>query len=92
MTSQEFKTFVYQLAQEIGVSHRISSIHLRKMKTKIASCSSKGRLSFDPDILGLPFERRKEIIIHELLHLRYPNHGKMFKLLAKFYENHISKL
>lgn len=85
MTSQEFKKYVYQLAKEIGVFQHISSIHLRKMKNKIASCSSKGRLTFDPDILDLPVERRKEIIVHELLHLRYPNHGKMFHLMLKFY-------
>lgn len=87
MTSQEFKKYVYQLAKEIGVSQHISSIHLRKMKNKIASCSSKGRLTFDPNILDLPIETKKEIIIHELLHLRYPNHGKMFNLMLKHYSN-----
>lgn len=24
-----------------------------------------------------------EVIVHELLHLRYPNHGKMFHILVK---------
>jgi hypothetical protein len=28
---------------------------------------------------------RKEIIIHELLHLKVPNHGKLFKALLKAY-------
>jgi len=27
----------------------------------------------------------KEVIIHELLHLRYPNHNKIFKVLLKKY-------
>lgn len=85
MTPAEFKTYVYQLAEKIGVAERITSIHLRTMKTKIASCSSKGRLTFDPSILESPLSRVKEIVTHELLHLRYPNHGKMFRLLYTLY-------
>lgn len=61
----------------------IKEIHLRKMKTKLASCSSRGRLTFDRTILRLPKDERKKIIIHELLHLKYPNHGKMFRALLK---------
>ncbi|MEM4134467.1 MAG: M48 family metallopeptidase [Candidatus Micrarchaeia archaeon] len=88
MTAQEFKTYVYQVAQEIGVSQHISSIHLRKMKTKIASCSTKGRITFDTSLLEYTDQQKiKEIIIHELLHLRYKNHGKMFKMMLNYYIN-----
>jgi hypothetical protein len=27
----------------------------------------------------------EEVIIHELLHLKYPNHGKMFRLFERVY-------
>ena len=37
------------------------------------------------NILNEPAEKRAEVIVHELLHLRYPNHGKMFKLLMNHY-------
>lgn len=85
MTAQDFKSHVYQKAERIGVLKWISTVHLRKMKNKIASCSSKGRLTFDPSILEKKHSEMNEIIIHELLHLRYPNHGKMFKLMLKRY-------
>jgi predicted metal-dependent hydrolase len=55
------------------------------MKTKWASCSSRGRLTFDRALLCQPKEERNRIIVHELLHLKYPNHGKMFKILLKAY-------
>lgn len=89
MSESEFKSYVYQLALAIGVSEKIHSIQLRKMTKKIASCSQAGRLTFDPWILEQEKEKIKEIIIHELLHLRYPNHGNMFKLMLKEYIQNI---
>ncbi|MEM3112616.1 MAG: M48 family metallopeptidase [Candidatus Anstonellales archaeon] len=85
MTALDFKSHVLRWAEKIGVSKKISSIHLRRMKNKLASCSSKGRLTFDPSILHQHKDRMEEIIVHELLHLRYPNHGKVFKILLRNY-------
>jgi predicted metal-dependent hydrolase len=83
MTPEEFKAEIRTLADKIGVSPR--EIHLRKMNKKLASCSSKGRLTFDPSLLDESNEKIIEAIIHELLHLRYPNHGRMFKVLLNTY-------
>ena len=55
------------------------------MKRKLASCSSRGRLTFATELLEETPEARAYAITHELLHLRYPNHGKMFKSLLKIY-------
>ena len=60
-------------------------IHIRPMKRKLASCSSPGRLSFSTEPLETSAEKRRLAIIHELLHLKYPNHGKMFKNMLKYY-------
>lgn len=83
ITEQSFKDEVLKIADLIGVKPK--EIHIRQMKRKIASCSSKGRLTFDISVIKEPKEKRYEIIIHELLHLKYPNHGKMFKLMLKIY-------
>jgi len=83
MKPEEFKLEILSWAEKIGVTPK--EIHIRKMKRKWASCSSRGRVTFDPSLLKEPAERRAEVIVHELLHLRYPNHGKMFKLLMKHY-------
>jgi hypothetical protein len=80
---KNFKKKVLQLAKEIGVEPK--EIHLREMKRKWASCSSKGRLTFDTRLLNKPPAMRNKVIIHELLHLKYPNHGKMFKALLNAY-------
>ncbi len=83
ISAEEFKQEVKVLASEIGVSTK--EIHVRKMKRKWASCSNKGRLSFSTELLNQPEDFRRKAIVHELLHMRYPNHGKMFNLLLASY-------
>jgi hypothetical protein len=53
------------------------------MRSKWASCSSNGRLSFNTDLLREPASFRAEVIVHELLHLKIPNHGRVFKALLR---------
>jgi predicted metal-dependent hydrolase len=43
----------------------------------------RGRLAFDTELLRQPIAFRREVIIHELLHLKVPNHGKLFKALLR---------
>jgi hypothetical protein len=87
MTAAEtFKKEVQEWAKEIGVSPK--EIHIRDLKRKWASCSSKGRLTFSYALLNELAETRSKVIVNELLHLKYPNHGKMFKTL---YNSHLKK-
>jgi len=76
-----FKAEVETWARRIGVEPK--EVRLRPMKRKWASCSSRGRLTFDPALLRQPAPFRAEVIAHELLHLKVPNHGKLFRALLK---------
>jgi predicted metal-dependent hydrolase len=78
-----FKAEVQVWAQRLEVTPR--EIHLRPMKRKWASCSSRGRLTFDTGLLRQPATFRREVIVHELLHLKVPDHGSLFKALLKAY-------
>ena len=78
-----FKAEVQAWAQRLGVTPR--EIHLRPMKRKWASCSSRGRLTFNTELLHQPAAFRREVIVHELLHLKVPNHGPLFKSQHKAY-------
>jgi len=79
--AQVFKAEVLSWAKRIGVEPK--EIRLRLMKNKWASCSSNGRLTFNSEILSQPAAFRSEAIVHELLHLKVPNHGKLFKNLMR---------
>jgi predicted metal-dependent hydrolase len=78
-----FKSEVHTWAGRIGVEPQAISVRL--MKRKWASCSSKGNLTFDTDLLRQPADFRRKVIVHELLHLKIPNHGKLFKAMEAAY-------
>lgn len=75
----DFKQEVVEWAKEVRVVPK--EIHLRKMNRKWASCSKKGRLTFSLALLKESKEVKAKAIVHELLHMKYPNHGKMFNTL-----------
>jgi predicted metal-dependent hydrolase len=64
---------------------RPKEVHIRPMTRKWGSCSTAGRVSFSLDLLAEPYKIRKEVIVHELLHLKVPNHGRLFMALLKAY-------
>jgi hypothetical protein len=76
-----FKAEVEAWARRIGVEPK--EVRLRPMNRKWASCSSRGRLTFDPALLRQPAQFRAEVIAHELLHLKVPNHGRLFRMMLK---------
>lgn len=82
---QDFKQEVFNWAEDIGVQPK--EVHIRKMTNKWASCSLKGRLTFSYALLNKTFEERSFAIVHELLHLRYDSHNKMFKSLLSAHLN-----
>ncbi len=73
----DLKSEVYRWADHIGV--KVREIHLRQMQRKWASISTNGRLTLNTDLLHLPEELSEFVIVHELVHLLVPNHGKLFK-------------
>jgi hypothetical protein len=78
-----FKAEVARWAERLGVEPK--EIRIRPMKTKWGSCSSAGRLTFDPNLLAQRKAFRIESIVHELLHLKIPNHGPLFRSVLRAY-------
>jgi hypothetical protein len=76
---KDFKREVFEWGDQLEVEPK--EIHVRKMSKKWASCSSKGRLTFSYELLNKSYPQRSKAIVHELLHLKYHTHNKMFKVL-----------
>jgi predicted metal-dependent hydrolase len=85
--SAEFKDHARVWADRLGV--KPTRIQVQTMRTKWASCSASGAVSFSADLLA---ERRtfgEAVIVHELLHLKVRNHGPVFRsLLRAFLPGH----
>ena len=76
-----FKQRVRDWSDRIGVE--VVWLGIRPMRRKWASCSTNGHLNFNVELLSLPPRLQDYVIVHELLHLRVPNHGKLFKSLMR---------
>ncbi len=90
MSNKEFKDRVLSWAKIVNVN--LKEIQIRKMKRKWGSCSSSGRISFNEELLCQSLEFIDYVIVHELLHLRYPTHNKMFKLMLDIYLKETEKI
>lgn len=64
-------------AVQIGV--KVPQIHIRPMRTKWGSMSTTGRLTLDESLVNVPRDLGEFVIVHELVHLLAPNHGRLFK-------------
>lgn len=60
-------------------------VQLRHMTTKWASMSRSGRLTLNTELLDLPRDLGEYVIVHELVHLLVPNHGRVFKSFLHAY-------
>jgi predicted metal-dependent hydrolase len=79
-SKDEFKVRVHEWAQKIGVEVR--TISMRTMKNKWASCTrARNLLIFNTELLEMDKELSDYVIVHELLHLMFSNHGKLWKSL-----------
>ena len=62
------------------------SISIRRMKTRWGSCTTKtGAIRINLDLIHYPDSCLDYILLHELLHIRIPNHGPRFKALMTRY-------
>ena len=75
--ADDMRWAVRHWATRIGV--RLPQLHIRQMTRKWASISTTGRLTLDASLLELPKKLGEFVIVHELVHLIAPNHGKVFK-------------
>lgn len=77
--AQDLKRRTMTWAIKLRVNPRI--LRVQEMSKKWGSCSSSGIITLASDLLDQDGRFQDYVIVHELLHLRYSTHGKVFKAL-----------
>ncbi|MDX6518963.1 MAG: hypothetical protein QOF50_1809 [Gaiellaceae bacterium] len=77
---QRARSLLHELAAaealRLGVS--FERIAIRDQRTRWGSCSSRGTLSFNWRLVLAPPGVARYVVVHELCHLREPNHSPRF--------------
>ncbi|MFA9396225.1 MAG: M48 family metallopeptidase [Halodesulfovibrio sp.] len=68
--------FLEEASQEVGIPYK--KIQIRLQKSRWGSCSGRGTISLNARLLLLPVESLHYILLHELAHVRHPNHSASY--------------
>jgi len=68
-------------APAIGVEP--ARVQIRDQRSRWGSCSTRGTLSFNWRLVLAPFDVLDYVVVHELCHLREPNHSRRFWRLVE---------
>jgi predicted metal-dependent hydrolase len=71
-----FPERVRQLSEQTGLIPK--KLSLRKQKTLWGSCTHRGHIQLNWKLISAPLSVIDYVIIHELAHLRHPNHSQRF--------------
>lgn len=71
--------FLEAAACKYGFSY--NRISFKNNRSNWGSCSSKGNINLNMRLVMLPQHLQEYVILHELCHLRHPDHGKEFHTL-----------
>ena len=73
---------VRELAAAAGIPFS-GQVRIKHNVSNWGSCSVKGNINLNLNLMRLPEELRDYVIIHELCHLRHMNHGPEFHALLE---------
>ena len=62
-----------------------TQVRITGARTRFGSCSSQGHICFSWRLMQYPPEAIDYVVVHELAHLRYMNHGaEFYALIARY--------
>lgn len=81
--ADELRRRTHSWAVKLRVNPKV--VRVQEMKRKWGSCTSQGTITLAADLADQESRFQDFVIVHELLHLRYSSHGRVFKALLNAY-------
>lgn len=78
---QVLPPWLAQVGERLGLRH--TGVTIRAQKTRWGSCSSRGNINLNRNLLFLPPSLVEYLLVHELCHLREPNHSPRYWALVE---------
>ena len=79
--SAELPPRVHALAAQHALT--VARVSIRDQRSRWGSCSPRGHIALNFRLMLMPPDVREYILIHELMHLRQPNHSRKFWRLVE---------
>ncbi len=70
-----------KLASQYGFT--FNSVRIKHNSSNWGSCSSKGNINLNLNLMRIPQELQDYVMLHELCHLKYLNHSPQFHALLE---------
>ena len=93
---QSFPALLEKISAQAGLG--FNKLSIRSQKTRWGSCTIRGNISLNDQLLFMPADTVEYLMIHELCHTRHLNHSKAFWSLVEYHcpnyrhhEQHLSK-
>ena len=82
---EEAKAFLPGRLRELAGRHgfEFNQVRIKHNVSNWGSCSSKGNINLNLNLMRLPEHLRDYVMLHELCHLRQMNHGPEFHALLE---------
>jgi len=78
---ESFPALLLEISTQTGLG--FNRLSIRSQKTRWGSCSIRGNISLNDQLLFMPLKTVEYLMIHELCHTRHLNHSKAFWTLVE---------
>lgn len=78
---ESFPAMLAEISTRTGLE--FNRLSIRSQKTRWGSCSTRGNISLNDQLLFMPAKTVRYLMIHELCHTRHLNHSKAFWALVE---------
>ena len=83
LTLSQVQQLVVKWCDKLNVT--VTRVQVRQMRNKWGSISTAGTLTLADSILTLPVDLAEYIVVHELLHLTFPDHRQGWQVSMGMY-------